>query len=46
MSAEQVKREALLPEMRLKFVKNDDRLPRQHLMIFERLPDATTSAAP
>ncbi len=46
MSAEQVKREALLPEMRLKFVKNDDRLPRQHLMIFERLPEGETPAAP
>jgi len=37
MSAEQVKREATLPEMQLKFVKNDDRLPRQHLLVFERV---------
>ena len=46
MSAEQVKREATLPEMRLKFVKNDDRLPRQHLMIFERLPEGAKPEAP
>lgn len=45
MSAEQVKREAALPEMQLKFVKNDDRLPRQHLLIFERV-EAPSSEAP
>jgi SAM-dependent methyltransferase len=37
MTEDQVKKEALLPELGLKFVKNDDRLPRQHLILFEKL---------
>ena len=46
MSEEQVKREALLPEMNLKFVKNDDRLPQQHLLFFEKVRPAEEPAAP
>lgn len=46
MSEEQVKKEALLPEMNLKFLKNDDRLPQQHLLFFEKVRPGEKAAAP
>ncbi|REJ88855.1 MAG: methyltransferase domain-containing protein [Planctomycetota bacterium] len=38
MSEEQVKREASLPEFGLRWLKTVDKLPRQHVVIFEKQP--------
>jgi ubiquinone/menaquinone biosynthesis C-methylase UbiE len=39
MSEEQVKREAGLPEFGLEWVETIDKLPRQHVIVFERTAD-------
>jgi ubiquinone/menaquinone biosynthesis C-methylase UbiE len=39
MAEAQVKREAALPELRLKWIETIEKLPRQHVILFEKLPE-------
>lgn len=41
MSEAQVKKEALLPEFGLKWVQTFGKLPRQHVVLFEKIPTTT-----
>ncbi|MCA9080006.1 MAG: class I SAM-dependent methyltransferase [Planctomycetaceae bacterium] len=45
MSEAQVKREALLPEHQLRWLTTKGELPRQHVVLFEKMQENTTTPA-